>query len=155
MNYVGEWARVKSFVWEQTELSETLRWGSDVRRILTCELGLWSLPLAVYVFMPCEGREGEGLQPGHWSWCGCSEKELMKPVYVRFNPINHIDHVLCSAVFLERKGWCCSLTVPCEMVRYPFFAVHFLFCQTFLNLQQTHTQGNVQYVTYTAAQCNL
>lgn len=28
-----------------------------------------------------------------------------------------------------------SLTVPCEIVRYPFFAVHFLFCQTFLNLR--------------------
>lgn len=27
-----------------------------------------------------------------------------------------------------------ELTVPCEMVRYPFLAVHFLFCQTFLNL---------------------
>lgn len=35
----------------------------------------------------------------------------------------------------------CLLTVPCEMVRYPFFAVHFLFCHTFLNLRRKHKQA--------------
>lgn len=33
------------------------------------------------------------------------------------------------------------------MVRYPFFAVHFLFCHTFLSLRQKHKQTNITIQT--------